>query len=649
MSILNKIKDAGKWSKKKEVMTKFGRKCVQTSPATYDLSQLYKQYKDEMKEVGFSYTKDREGNWSCALWSDITKEREEEIAEAVEASKAADADIVIPTPEGLDFYPFQKAGIAYMKSRKGILLADQMGLGKTPQSLGFINMHGIKNVIIVCPKSLVLNWKKEAERWLTDKTITIGIVTKQFPDTDIVILNYDVLKKWKDDIASRNWELSILDEAHYIKNGKSQRSKLAKAIDSKYKIRITGTPIVNRPIELYNIIEDLSPEFNSFWSFAKRYCGATKTRYGWDMTGATNLSELQERLRASIMVRRLKEDVLKELPAKMRQVVEITADGKTSKQIKKESSRYAEIEEKKAELRKKVQMAKMGTKEKYDAAVTELEEFGQAAFTEIAKLRHETALLKVFSVCDMVKDVLSENEDKKVIVAALHQDVIMEYVTQMSEYNPVYIHGGVTSNDKRQQAVDTFQNDKNCRVFVASIQAAGTGITLTASDWVVFSELDWVPGNMSQMEDRAHRIGQTSQVLVQHLVLENSIDSMLAKTLVSKQNIIDKALDKDIEISYEDTDTEIKSIVSGMSFNKIEEEFKKKDYTNEQKEELMEQIRTIASYDQDHAATINGVGFNSYDTEIGHSLAKQSHLTNKQAYIAEKLVKKYKKQIEMFQ
>ena len=651
-NIKDLIIEAGRWSTPKEVMTKAGKKLVQSSPTTQQLSVLYKKHKEDMKAVGFSYSKDREGNWSCNLWSDLSENRQEEIKANIEASRASNAMIDIPVPDGLALYPFQKAGVSYMANKKGILLADEMGLGKTLQVIGFINMKGIKRTIIVAPKSLLLNWKRELEKWLTDKTLTIGIVNGEFPQTDIVIINYDGLRKFKEEIKTSSFELSVLDEAHFIKNSKTQRSILAKSIKAEYKIRITGTPIVNRPIELFNIVEDLSSEFSNFWGFAKRYCGAHQTKYGWDMSGATNLKELQERLRASIMVRRLKSEVLTEMPAKVRQVVELKTEGAIKKQIEKELAFFKKTEEEKEELAMMVQMAKLSdNKEDYNEAVKNLRQHNEVGFTEISRLRHETAVKKIPMVVGHVKDTLEDDNEKKVIVACHHKDVLDGLVEGLAKYNPVFIDGSVSSQG-RQDAVDRFQNDESCRVFVGSIQAAGTGITLTRADWVVFAELDWVPGNMSQMEDRAHRIGQDNQVLIQHLVLDGSIDARLAKTIVEKQIIIDKALNdtydgEDLTLT---TETIEKSIMVEFSFERIEKEVTKKAkengvaYTNEQKDELLEKIKYLAGMDGDMATTRNGMGFNKMDTHIGHALANQISLSDKQAFIAEKLVKKYRRQ-----
>lgn len=194
----------------------------------------------------------------------------------------------------------------------------------------------------------------------------------------------------------------------------------------------------------------------------------------------------------------------------------------------------------------------------------------------------------------------------------------------------------------RQAAVDAFQGDPNVRVFIGSITAAGVGITLTASSHVVFAELDWVPGNLTQAEDRCHRIGQRESVLVQHLVLDGSLDARMAKILVRKQEIIDKALDIEPE--------EKELAVKVMEFSPVESTPRKQiekvaeTLTAEQIEAIHDGLRTLASY-CDGARALDGWGFSKVDAHIGKSLADCPRLTPKQAALGQRLVRKYRRQL----
>ena len=643
----NDISKLARWSAPREVQTKFGAKLVRKAAATPEFSAAWKTNKEELKALGASFSKNQNGSWELVWWQELPEEVKKSRSESIEASRATKAEIDLPKPEGLDYRPFQKAGIRYALDRDGVLIADEMGLGKTVEAIGVINADpSIKTGIIVCPKSLKLNWARELEKWLT-RPLTVGIANGSLPETDLIIINYEGLVKFQKEISSKHFDISIVDECHFIKNSKALRSKAVKAIKSRRKIRMTGTPIVNRPSELYNIIEDLGGNWGSFMTFAKRYCDAHQTRYGWDFSGSSNLDELQKRLRETVMVRRLKSEVLTELPRKIRQIVEIAPEDSTQKKaIEAESAYEQQSQDRLADLRAAIELSKAESEEAYKAAVDRLRDAMQVDFTEMAKLRHETALAKIPAVIDYVKNALEDNNNK-LIIAAHHHDVIDELMTGLAEYNPVKLTGESKEID-RQAAVDRFQNDPDCRVFIGSITAAGVGITLTASSHVIFAELDWVPGNITQMEDRAHRIGQTDTVLVQHIVLADSLDARMAKMLVEKQEIIDSALDDHHPARYEVVyEPKVKAATASESVEKIEKEAE--NLTDEQIADIHKKLQYLAALDRDYAANRNGMGFNKIDSTIGHSLADRSHLTPKQAALGMKLIQKYRKQLEVFQ
>lgn len=582
---------------------------------------------------------------------ELIKDLHQKKVETLESSKATNAEIEIPKPEGLEYLPFQKAGIAYAKDKVNTLIADEMGLGKTIQAIGIINLDdSIKKALIICPASLRLNWKRELEKWLVRK-YTIEIAGHDFPQSDIVIINYDILSKHHKEINAITWDIMICDESHYLKNPKAQRTqyvlgkwdkdsaKAIPAIDAKRKIFLTGTPILNRPIELWPIVKSAGVIRN--WKYyVERYCNAHYDRNGWDISGASNLEELQEKLRTTIMVRRLKKDVLTELPPKRRQVIELPANGADSA-IKAENNLMRKIDERLAELRAKAEIAKASdSDEDYRNAVKALAEAELVAFTEMARVRHETAVAKIPYIIDHLKEMLESID--KVIVFAHHHDVINAI---MENFNGMAVSlTGETSLEERQQAVDSFQNNPDIKLFVGSIKAAGVGITLTAASTVVFAESDWVPGNITQAEDRSHRIGQTNSVLIQHLVLEGSLDAKMAKTIIEKQEIIEKALDKQIEITMKTLQlpTSDTSATHKVKREAIAEEAK--NITPEEIAIIHSKLRFLSSL-CDGANSIDGMGFNKMDTAIGKSLASQYVLTPKQAILAKHILVKYKGQI----
>ena len=416
--------------------------------------------------------------------------------------------------------------------------------GKTIQAIGLINLKNLISILIVCPKSVKINWQRELEKWLVTKR-KIVIIDYGKPDLffyDIVIINYDQLVKWQHRLQEKKWDLIIADESAKLKNSRAKWSKaMAKIINrGERKLFLTGTPILNRPIELLNQLVLLGSEIGGNWfKFVTRYCRAYKDRFGWQVKGASNLEELQTRLRTEVMIRRLKVDVLPDLPPKVRQIIELT--GQYDVQVNNEQEARKSYLTNKREVKKDMRRWKGANEVKYKDAVKRLQGIEQVAITEMSTLRHETAKAKLPEALIHIAEAM-ENEDK-ILVFAHHRDII-EAINKKYKKESVVIYGG-TSQNNRQKAIDAFQTDEKTRLFIGSITAAGMGITLTKANTVIFAELDWTPANITQAEDRSHRIGQKKMVLVQHIVVPGSIDAKMAKMLIRKQEVIDRATNKD--------------------------------------------------------------------------------------------------------
>ncbi|WP_221188295.1 DEAD/DEAH box helicase, partial [Endobacter medicaginis] len=484
-------------------------------------------------------------------------ERKAAAAIQIAASHATSSDIEVPCGSGLNFMPYQLAGIAYAAGRENVLLADDMGLGKTAQAIGVLNLDtSLNRILIICPASLTRNWQREIERF-GSRELTIGFATtKALPaaDTNITIGTYDIFSRDTPTAAAIraiDWDMLILDEAQYVKSrdakrtlnilgGRKKGGEEVQGIKARRRLYLTGTPIMSRPAEAFTLLNSLAPrQFPSFFDYGRAYCNGHKTRFGWDFSGASNLTALQERLRSTIMVRRMKSDVLTDLPEKVRQLIELPADTPAArKAIAAESKILAQARAAKAALAA-LKAAGGDANSAYRAELERKRADVQAAFTEISRIRHDTALAKVDAVVELARDAA---EGGKVILFAHHKDVISALQAGLQELGVVTITGDVPP-ERRQGIVDRFQNAPGVRVFIGNIQAAGVGLTLTASSHVIFAELDWTPAAMSQAEDRAHRLGQQNSVLVQHAVLEGSIDLLIAKRLVAKQRILAAALD----------------------------------------------------------------------------------------------------------
>ncbi|MGI4945038.1 MAG: DEAD/DEAH box helicase [Janthinobacterium lividum] len=487
----------------------------------------------------------------------------EKVAAAVLASRATDADISIPASSNLSYLGYQKAGIAYALARRDTLIADEMGLGKTIQALGVMNVDAAKahvagrklSVLVIAPKIALRNWQREAEKWLVNPLSTAIWTSKKQEAADFVVINYDVLARpaVAKAIRARRWDVAVFDEAHALKNEKAARTKAAlgspadgiTAIKAGRRLFLTGTPILNRPIELFPVLRAVGfKEAQNYYRFAEAYCEGTNTRWGYDASGACNLEELQTALRSQVMVRRLKSEVLTELPAKRFAVVELDADTPDLRRaIAAEKSAEKAAADQAAKLRLQIARAeKAGDAQALRKAIAELAYGQQAAFTEMSRLRHETAVAKIPQVVEHIAGLL-DGSDESILVFAHHTDVIEGIRAGLAEAGHVAaVITGDTSDAARQAAQDDIQA-KRRRVFLGSMRACGVAITLTAASTVVFAEQDWTPGIMQQAEDRAHRIGQVNAVLVQHLVVDGSFDSTMAKTVAAKGGVIGEALD----------------------------------------------------------------------------------------------------------
>ena len=453
----------------------------------------------------------------------------------VVASSATWSGIKVPAPPGLTFKPFQLAGIEWLYDRKEAILADEMGLGKTIQAIGLCNLVEPETVLVICPASLKINWRREWKKWST----TTG--------ARVLVTNYAMVAKQIERLRLIKWSVLIIDEGHKLKNPEAKRTaavlgrwartkaERVEPIRAERKIVLTGTPILNKPIEFFQILKYLMPHgFISEHHFAVRYCGAVRKGSRWDYSGASNLEELQEKLRSSIMVRRMKSEVLKDLPPKVRQIIELDDKG-VKRFLKKEKTLWEKM------------TGLVGVKDKdtlddreFREIVKLMEDGESIPFEEISTIRKENAIAKVPLVLDHLWD--AANSSGKVVVFAHHKEVVSLLEEEFGN-QCVTLTGGMT--DKRKQlAVDTFQNDAKVPFFVGNIEAAGVGHTLTAGSHVIFIEEDWVPGNITQAEDRCHRIGQHDSVLVQHLVIAGSIDANMAKAIVRKQEVIERVVDK---------------------------------------------------------------------------------------------------------
>ena len=485
-------------------------------------------------------------------WIDALSMAFGDSAHALHDAINSDEPILEHFGNGKKLMPFQKAGVLFIDRNNGnALLTDHMGVGKTIQALGYLALHPEQRpVVIVCPASLKINWKREAEAWLETQD-TIEIVTGGKPHAltaDITIINYEVIKKWLPTLKEYAPSILIYDEAHLLKSPKSQRSKAAKALASitPHKLLLTGTPVLGKPADLWNLLQIVDPKhypdrmfFRWHLKFAdahKIYIGREQVMVGgkmvwqpktaWDFSGASNLEELAESLKR-IMIRRTKDEVLPELPEKRRTTILIPIDNRREYN-KADKEFVAWLAEQKDE-----NVAK------------------QASHVEqLAKLEYLRQIAvrgKMKAVIEWIQNMLETGE--KLIVFATHTEPINRLMKVFGEC-AVRVDGSVTG-EKRQAAVDAFQDDRVIKLFVGNIKAAGVGLTLTAASNVAFIEMPYTPAELEQAEDRAHRISQKNAVNAWYLVSENTIDEKIAGIIERKRDVIDMITGDENTLSFD--------------------------------------------------------------------------------------------------
>lgn len=468
------------------------------------------------------------------------------------ASKAIESkqDLVIHGfSEGLR--PFQKAGVEYALKTKKLFIADDMGCGKTIEALATYKASGVDTCLVVCPASVRYNWLSEANKWLSNKKAVILELSKDKTRVqdfgDINIIHYNMLSKIWPLLSNKKIDMAIFDESHRLISKNSQWSKTAYQLSRslEYCILLSGTPIVNRPSDLVHqlsIIDRLSL-FGGEWKFKQRYCDLKKTRFGWDSSGTSNLEELHTRLRSTCFIRRMKEQVIVELPPKQRSYIPISLKPSDRKVYQKAEDDIVDwIIHSQTEIKK--YYAKLKNKEEFSQAKfeyeTKLKAVRSEALMKISKLRRLSALGKIPDVVDWVNDFMKTG--KKLVIFAVHKEVISKLKEYLKEFGVVTIQGDVSGEDRRDN-VKAFQEDPDTRIIICNIQAGGVGLTLTASSDVVFVEFDWTVAGSIQAEDRVYRIGQINTVNIWYFYGVDTVDIDIIEVLQKKEKIIDAAID----------------------------------------------------------------------------------------------------------
>lgn len=456
--------------------------------------------------------------------------------------------------------PFQGEGVGFYEMMNGrVLNADDMGLGKTWQTIAWLQLRQADALpaLIVCPSTVKYMWAIEAERLMTGvKTQVIeGKSNKQGvnPSVDIVVINYDILAETqvcpkclgdsikkrdcrackktgkavelREDLAEIEWKTVIADEFHKLGIEKNQRHRAFVQATRKtpHVIGLTGTPIENRIIDIYRLLRIINPSIFPNWlDFIRRYCDGHHDGWGWKYDGKSNTAELNRKLMSTVMLRRKKVDVLKDLPPKTRVVIPV-------------------------EINKTV----------YNKAVKECVDL--EPIVQISRLRQAAAEAKLNSVIEWISDFLESGE--KLVVFAWHKKIIDALMLKFGKI-AVKVDGSVTGR-ARKDAEDKFQSDPACLLFIGNLTAAGVGLTLTAAANSCTIEYSFKPTDHEQAEDRIWRISQTRKSTAYYLMARDTIEEGFVEILDHKAAVIHAAMEG---LDIEETST-IKYLMNKLGRN----------------------------------------------------------------------------------
>ena len=414
----------------------------------------------------------------------------------------------------------QKVAIETLLKNKKYILADDMGLGKTTSTIIASLETGARKILIICPASLKINWQREYQLY-SDKSSFVCEGKHYSEDAEIVIMNYDIIKNFHDSknrkesmMIKSGFDLVIIDEAHYIQNVQAQRTKLindlVKDIDRLWLL--TGTPMTSRPINYFNLLSLVdSPVAKNWMAYVVRYCSGYQFKVGprkvWNVMGASNLEELHDRTKTTVL-RRLKEDVL-DLPDKIITPVYLRLRSKLYEEVMGD---YYNWYDKNPEESKNLSIQ----------------------FTKLTQVRQVIAEEKTQHTIELAENIIEQG--KKVIIFCNFTKSLETIYNHFGKH-AVRLDGSM-SKTQRQDAVDRFQDDEKVHVFVGNIKAAGVGITLTAAEAVIMNDLSFLPSDHSQAEDRAYRYGQKNNVLVYYPLFDNTIEGIIYDILNNKKKII---------------------------------------------------------------------------------------------------------------
>jgi SWI/SNF-related matrix-associated actin-dependent regulator 1 of chromatin subfamily A len=473
--------------------------------------------------------------WQSA--DDLAMKNIESLVGSYQSSWAKETNFVAPAPDGKEPMPFQNAGVEYAVNRTNTLIGDQMGLGKTIQAILIANAISARRVLILCPASIRLNWAREIRDWSVIPKVRTYPILKSAdgvsPTAHYVICSYDLARNpgIHAALCQTEWDLLILDEGHYLKSLDAQRTRAVfgggtdrfkdnwLANRAKHVVAMTGTPLPNRPRECYTMARALdweSIDFLSYDRFLYRYNPSMQLgMHSIEERG--RLPELQARLRCNIMVRRLKKDVLPQLPDKRYEMTYIEPNGAIKEVLQKEA------------------LIDFDPDQLFEPSFS-------LDGTPISTLRREMGEAKTPRAIEHIRYLLDIVEVPKIVVFCHHKSVMDMLIEALHGYGIEQNRGGMTTQAKDEAKLNFISGDP--RIFIVQLDTSeGIDGLQHVSSYAVFVEPAWRPGTNEQCVDRCHRIGQHDNVVAQFIIAEGSFDEKVLHAVIGKAQVTHEVLD----------------------------------------------------------------------------------------------------------
>ncbi len=471
-----------------------------------------------------------EVEWALTAFNMVKEKELDRVLAGQKIKEKEDSDIKVKGLKG-ELFPYQKVGVEFFVNNKGrAILADTMGLGKSLQALAYIVHIKAKRSLIVCPASVKYSWEKEIKKWTDLKFLIVNskmdLAEELKEKPNVLVINYDILERFYEILVGYGSEVMVVDEFHYIKSNTAKRTRVVKALSAYAPsvLLLSGTPLLSRPVELFNGLNIMDPtRWNNWLEYTRKYCGGHSGYFGWDAKGATNVEELKSRI-SRYFLRRRKDEVLLDLPPKRYIDVPVEIDTATRKEY--EMALY--------DFKQYLKKVKKKT-DKQTAKTMQAEKL-----VKLGALRQLTTTGKIEIAYETIKNIIDSGE--KVVVFSVYNKPIIELAAKLGEECVILL--GDTLEQQRKEVVDKFQDDPKVKVFLGGLKSAGVGITLTSGQNVLFIDYSWVPADHDQAQDRIHRIGQKADsVSIYQLYARNTIDDYMRKILAHKKKIFDQIID----------------------------------------------------------------------------------------------------------